>query len=127
PGRARRAHDLVRPEHDHAVLLAQPRARPRAGRGGRGRHHAARPRGPPTRPRHEATRGPWIGLRERGVNVKEVRLRPDGRLDYEDMAAKVGPRTHVVAMGLSSNALGTVNDAAVARALSRAVGAILVL
>jgi cysteine desulfurase family protein (TIGR01976 family) len=76
---------------------------------------------------HEANRGPWIGLRERGVNVKEVRLRPDGRLDYEDMAAKVGPRTHVVAMGLSSNALGTVNDAAVARALSRAVGALLVL
>src|SRR6185295_4069841 len=76
---------------------------------------------------HEANRGPWIGLRERGVNVKEVRLRPDGRLDYEDMAARIGPRTHVVAMGLSSNALGTVNDAAVARALSRAVGAILVL
>jgi cysteine desulfurase family protein (TIGR01976 family) len=76
---------------------------------------------------HEANRGPWIGLRERGVNVKEVRLLPDGRLDYEDMAAKVGPRTHVVAMGLSSNALGTVNDAAVARSLSRAVGAILVL
>ena len=76
---------------------------------------------------HEANRGPWISLRERGLNVKEVRLRPDGRLDYDDMAAKIGPRTHVVAMGLSSNALGTVNDAAVARALSRAVGAILVL
>ena len=76
---------------------------------------------------HEANRGPWIGLRERGVNVKEVRLRPDGRLDYDDMAAKVGPRTHVVAMGLSSNALGTVNDAAAARTLARKVGALLVL
>ena len=76
---------------------------------------------------HEANRGPWIGLRERGVNVKEVRLGPDGRLDYEDMAAKVGPRTHVVAMGLSSNALGTVNDAALARTLARKVGALLVL
>ena len=76
---------------------------------------------------HEANRGPWIGLRERGVIVKEVRLRPDGRLDYDDMAAKISPRTHVVAMGLSSNALGTVNDAAVARSLSRAVGALLVL
>ena len=75
---------------------------------------------------HEANRGPWIGLRERGVNVKEVRLGPDGRLDYEDMAAKVGPRTHVVAMGLSSNALGTVNDAALARTLARKVGALLV-
>jgi cysteine desulfurase family protein (TIGR01976 family) len=76
---------------------------------------------------HEANRGPWIGLRERGVNVKEVRLRPDGRLDYEDMAARVGPRTRVVAMGLSSNALGTVNDAALARTLARKVGALLVL
>ncbi len=76
---------------------------------------------------HEANRGPWIALRERGVNVKEVRLRPDGRLDYDDMAAKIGARTRVVAMGLSSNALGTVNDAAVARTLSRAVGALLVL
>src|SRR4029450_3050107 len=76
---------------------------------------------------HEANRGPWIGLRERGGNAEEVRLRPDGRLDYEDMAAKIGPRTHVVALGLSSNALGTVNDAAVARSLSRAVDAMLVL
>ncbi|PYQ46444.1 MAG: cysteine desulfurase-like protein [Acidobacteria bacterium] len=76
---------------------------------------------------HEANRGPWIALRERGVNVKEVRLRPDGRLDYDDMAAKIGARTRVVALGLSSNALGTVNDAALARTLSRAVGALLVL
>jgi cysteine desulfurase family protein (TIGR01976 family) len=76
---------------------------------------------------HEANRGPWIALRERGVSVKEVRLRPDGRLDYDDMAAKIGARTRVVAMGLSSNALGTVNDAAIARTLSRAVGALLVL
>lgn len=76
---------------------------------------------------HEANRGPWIALRERGVNVKEVRLRPEGRLDYDDMAAKIGARTRVVAMGLSSNALGTVNDAALARTLSRAAGALLVL
>jgi cysteine desulfurase family protein (TIGR01976 family) len=76
---------------------------------------------------HEANRGPWLSLRERGAIVHEVRLRPDGRLDYEDMAARIGPRTRIVAMGLSSNALGTVNDAAVARALSRAVGALLVL
>jgi len=76
---------------------------------------------------HEANRGPWLMLRERGATVQEVRLRPDGRLDYDDMAAKIGPRTRIVAMGLSSNALGTVNDAAVARSLSRAVGARLVL
>ncbi len=76
---------------------------------------------------HEANRGPWLSLRESGVAVSEVRLRPDGRLDYDDMAARIGPRTRIVAMGLSSNALGTVNDAALARRLSRAVGALLVL
>ena len=76
---------------------------------------------------HEANRGPWLGLRERGAVVQEVRLRPDGRLDYEDMAAKIGPRTRILAMGLSSNALGTVNDTALARRLTREVGALLVL
>ncbi|HUG53669.1 MAG TPA: cysteine desulfurase-like protein [Vicinamibacteria bacterium] len=76
---------------------------------------------------HEANRGPWLGLRERGIRVDEVQLRPDGRLDYEDMAARITPRTRVLAMGLSSNALGTVNDAALARRLTRDRGAFLVL
>jgi cysteine desulfurase family protein (TIGR01976 family) len=76
---------------------------------------------------HEANRGPWLGLRERGANVQEVRLRPDGRLDYEDMAAKITARTRILAMGLASNALGTVNDALLARRLTRDVGALLVL
>ncbi len=76
---------------------------------------------------HEANRGPWLGLKERGAVVREVRLRPDGRLDYDDMASKINARTRVVAMGLSSNALGTVNYATEARRLSRAVGAWLVL
>ena len=77
---------------------------------------------------HEANRGPWLTLRERGDR------RPGGarsgrtaRLDYEDMARQIGPRTRMVAMGLSSNALGTVNDAALARRLTRGPGAWLVL
>jgi cysteine desulfurase family protein (TIGR01976 family) len=76
---------------------------------------------------HEANRGPWLGLRERGAVVQEVALRPDGRLDYDDMKAKITPRTRIVAMGLASNALGTVNDAALARRLTREVDALLVL
>ena len=63
---------------------------------------------------HEANRGPWLCLRERGATCRRSGSVPDGRLDYDDMAAKIGPRTRIVAMGLSSNALGTVNDAAVA-------------
>ena len=76
---------------------------------------------------HEANRGPWLALREQGIVLREVALRPDGRLDGEDFARQVTPRTRLVAMGLASNALGTVNDAALARRLAREVGAWLLL
>jgi cysteine desulfurase family protein (TIGR01976 family) len=76
---------------------------------------------------HEANRGPWLGLAERGVVIREVALGRDGRLDYRDLREKIGPRTRVLAIGLASNALGTVNDAALARELSRSVGAFLVI
>jgi cysteine desulfurase family protein (TIGR01976 family) len=76
---------------------------------------------------HEANRGPWLRLAERGVVVREVRLEPSGQLDLGDMAAKVNGRTKVLAIGASSNALGTVNDVALARRLTRAVSALLVV
>jgi len=76
---------------------------------------------------HEANRGPWLMLEEKGVVVREVVLRPDGRLDPEDMTRKIGKRTRIVAVGMASNALGTVNDVALARRLSQHVGALLVL
>jgi cysteine desulfurase family protein (TIGR01976 family) len=76
---------------------------------------------------HEANRGPWLALQDRGVVVQEVRLQASGVLDAEDMAAKISPRTKVFALGASSNALGTVNDIHLARRLSREVGALLVI
>ena len=76
---------------------------------------------------HEANRGPWLRLREHGFAIQEVRLLPSGQLDLEDMAAKITPRTKVFAVGASSNALGTVNDIALARRLTEAVGALLVV
>jgi cysteine desulfurase family protein (TIGR01976 family) len=76
---------------------------------------------------HEANRGPWHHLRERGIVIREVALRSDGRLDADDFARQVTARTRLVALGLASNALGTVNDAALARRLSREVGALLLL
>ena len=72
---------------------------------------------------HEANRAPWLGLRELGVAVKEVALLPDGRLDEADMRAKITAKTRLVAMGYASNAFGTVNDVPLARRLSKAVGA----
>jgi cysteine desulfurase family protein (TIGR01976 family) len=76
---------------------------------------------------HEANRGPWLALQDRGVVVQEVRLQESGVLDAEDMAAKISRRTKVFALGASSNALGTVNDLGLARRLSREVGALLVI
>jgi cysteine desulfurase family protein (TIGR01976 family) len=76
---------------------------------------------------HEANRGPWLRLKDRGAVIREVALKPSGELDAGDMAAKVTPRTKVFAIGASSNALGTVNDLALARRLTRAVGALLVI
>jgi cysteine desulfurase family protein (TIGR01976 family) len=76
---------------------------------------------------HEGNRGPWLGLKERGVVVREVRLLESGELDPADMAAKITPRTKVFALGASSNALGTINDIELARRLTSSVGALLVV
>jgi cysteine desulfurase family protein (TIGR01976 family) len=76
---------------------------------------------------HEANRGPWLGLKERGVVVREVRLLESGELDPADMAAKITPRTRLFAIGASANSLGTVNDIALARRLTRQVDALLVV
>jgi cysteine desulfurase family protein (TIGR01976 family) len=72
---------------------------------------------------HEANRGPWLGLREKGILVTEIGIRGDATLDYDDFARKVNQRTRLVAMGLASNAFGTVNDVAFARTVTHRVGA----
>ena len=76
---------------------------------------------------HEANRGPWRSLEERGVVVREVRLLESGELDPADMAAKITPRTKLFAIGASANSLGTANDLALARRLTRKVDALLVV
>jgi len=76
---------------------------------------------------HEANRGPWLNLQEKGIVIREVALRRDGRLDPEDLARQVTKKTRLVALGIASNALGTVTDATLARRLSREVGAWLLL
>ncbi|HPA59133.1 MAG TPA: cysteine desulfurase-like protein [Synergistales bacterium] len=72
---------------------------------------------------HEANRGPWLSLREEGVVVREVALLPDGTLDYDDLRTKINENTRLVAMGFSSNALGTVNEVGLVRELTHKVGA----
>lgn len=76
---------------------------------------------------HEANRSPWLSLREQGIIIHEVRLQKNGYLDYGDLARKVNHRTRLVAMGYSSNIMGTVNNVAVAREQAYRVGAWLLL
>lgn len=59
---------------------------------------------------HEANRGPWKVLEEGGIKLIEVSLLQNGTLDYEDFRNKINDKTVMVCMGMSSNALGTLND-----------------
>jgi cysteine desulfurase family protein (TIGR01976 family) len=72
---------------------------------------------------HEANRGPWMTLSEHGIRVREVAVRQDATLDEDDLRAKVNDRTRLVALGLASNAFGTVNNVRLARELTSGVGA----
>jgi len=76
---------------------------------------------------HEANRGPWLTLRDAGIKVREVTLLPNGTLDYDDFEQKVNENTRLVCMGMSSNAIGTVNDFRRIREVTYKVGAWLLL
>ncbi len=76
---------------------------------------------------HEANRGPWLNLAASGIKVKEVPMRQDGRLELAALEQQITARTRVMALGIASNALGTVTDLKPARELCRAVGAHLVV
>ena len=76
---------------------------------------------------HEANRGPWLTLRDFGIKVREVVLNKDGRLDYDDFRQKINENTRLVAMGMSSNAIGTVNDFKLVRELTYQYNAWLLL
>ncbi|HXK12355.1 MAG TPA: cysteine desulfurase-like protein [Vicinamibacteria bacterium] len=75
---------------------------------------------------HHANVDPWRQLaKERGLVVRAVRFRPEtGQLDVDDLAAALGPRTRLLAIGAASNALGTKNDVRRAADLTHARGAL---
>lgn len=76
---------------------------------------------------HEANRGPWLSLQDCGFVVKEVKLTPEGTLDYGDFQEKLTDRTGLVAVGYASNALGTVNDLQSIRNWTRQTGSLMVV
>ncbi|HWS80291.1 MAG TPA: cysteine desulfurase-like protein, partial [Rubrobacter sp.] len=63
---------------------------------------------------HRANVDPWlIAAEEQGVRVRWVRVDPETlTLDGNDLEHKINERTELVAIGLASNAVGTVNDVA---------------
>jgi cysteine desulfurase family protein (TIGR01976 family) len=78
---------------------------------------------------HEANRGPWLALTERGVLVREVPVHTSTcTLDWDAFESMLKPgRTRVVALNYASNAVGTVSDVKRAASLARAAGALSVI
>ena len=76
---------------------------------------------------HEANRGPWLMMQDNGIIVREAALKNDGTIDYQDLKSKINKRTKLVAMGMASNALGTVNDVRTVRRWTQSVDALLLL
>ena len=74
---------------------------------------------------HDANFAPWKALEERGVVIRVADIRErDCTLDMADLAGKINGRTKLVAVGLASNAVGTINDVAEITRLAHTVGAL---
>jgi cysteine desulfurase family protein (TIGR01976 family) len=75
---------------------------------------------------HHADIDPWVALaRDYGAVIRRVPLRDNrAALDIDAYEALLGPRTRVVAVGLSSNAFGTINPVARMAAAAHRAGAL---
>ncbi|HEX2140710.1 MAG TPA: cysteine desulfurase-like protein [Candidatus Limnocylindria bacterium] len=78
-----------------------------------------------TRLDHDANVAPWLAMAEdRGATVRWIDVRPeDCTLDLGGLESLIGERTRLVAFGLASNAVGTVNDAGRLIEMAHAYGA----
>jgi len=74
---------------------------------------------------HDANFTPWKALEEKGVIIRTVKFNDeDCTLDMQDLAAKIGKRTRLVAVGYASNAVGTINNVVEVVRLTRQAGAL---
>jgi cysteine desulfurase/selenocysteine lyase len=69
---------------------------------------------------------PWMHLADRGVAYRVVPER-DGRIDFDDLAARIDPRTRAVAISWVQYATGYRHDLARVAAACREVGALLIV
>ncbi|RMF05349.1 MAG: cysteine desulfurase-like protein [Chloroflexi bacterium] len=75
---------------------------------------------------HYANVSSWQALEENGVLVKQARFDPETfKLDLDHLASLLSSKTKLVAVGLASNAIGTINPIAKIAALAHNVGALL--
>ena len=79
-----------------------------------------------TRLDHDANVAPWLAVaEERGAKVRWLDVdKVDCTLDLAELERLVGPRTRVVAIGLASNAVGTINDVSRAVSIAHSAGAL---
>ena len=75
---------------------------------------------------HRANVDPWlIAAEEHGARVRWIRVDPETlTLDENDLEQNITERTKLVAIGLASNAVGTVNDVAAAAEIAHSAGAL---
>jgi cysteine desulfurase family protein (TIGR01976 family) len=75
-----------------------------------------------TRLDHDANVAPWLQVAEdRDMTVHWLNFDPaTGRWNVDDLTALLGPKTRLVALGVASNALGTISPVAEAAGMVRA-------
>jgi cysteine desulfurase family protein (TIGR01976 family) len=74
---------------------------------------------------HDANIAPWLSLQERGIVVRFADIDPeDCTLDYDHLEGKINSRTKLVAVGLASNAVGTINHVSRVAEMAHAAGAL---
>ena len=77
---------------------------------------------------HEANRGPWQSLIERGAVIREVKIDPeDCSIDLDDFKDKLSPRTRIAAFIMASNVVGSISPVKEMVRLTRSVDAISVV
>ncbi len=74
---------------------------------------------------HDANIAPWRALEERGVVIRVADIDvEDCTLDYDQLESLINARTRLIAVGLASNAVGTINDVARIVKAARTAGAL---
>jgi cysteine desulfurase family protein (TIGR01976 family) len=75
---------------------------------------------------HRANVDPWlVAAAQQGAKVRWVRVDPETlTLDGEDLEQNINEKTRLVAIGLASNAVGTINDVAAVAEKAHSTGAL---